>query len=208
MAKASKKPSAKKKTKSSKSRLFVCAEAGNEPELQAGDASRLGDSKPTVDQVSTTPHKSSRNGTDIDHIVIHYTTSRSLSGTLSWFKDPVSEVSAHYVIAQNGKLVQVVSDSENAWHAGNKPMNRRSIGIEHSARNGDAITTKQGEKSAALIAWLMKEYGVPKANVIPHVCVKRTDCCGDLFMNFGGAAGASCEKQKNALHKWMTSVGL
>ncbi len=54
----------------------------------------------------------------------------------------------------------------------------------------------------------MHEYDVRKEHVIPHVCVKPTSCCGDLFGDFGGRAGGDCTVQKTALHKWLSSVGI
>lgn len=165
-----------------------------------------GVSKPNVDRFEPTTHQSSRNGTLIDHIVIHYTTSRSIEGTISWFKNAPAgkRTSAHYIVGRDGALVQMVNDSDSAWHAG--VMNPRSIGIEHVAADGDEITTEQAITSSRLIAWLMQEYPIPKSNVIPHVCVKPTTCCGDLFVRFGGGANKSCDQQKAALHAWMASM--
>jgi hypothetical protein len=182
---------------------FFC-DAGGELEM----AVEATISKPHVDRVEHTTHQSSRNGTRIDHIVIHYTTSRNIEGTISWFKNapPGKRVSAHYIVGRDGALVQMVNDSDSAWHAG--AMNARSIGIEHVAAAGDAITEQQAATSARLIDWLMHEYGIPKSKVIPHRCVKETSCCGDLFKAFGGGAGKSCAVQQSALHGWMESMGI
>jgi hypothetical protein len=180
---------------------IVCEECGNHSD--DGDAA-----KPVVNRWEPTSHLSSRNGTDIDHIVIHYTTSRNIEGTISHFKHGTPRTSAHYIVGRDGALVQMVNDGDRAWHAGNSGMNARSIGIEHVAEPGDEITDAQAKTSAALIKWLMQEYDIPKDQVIPHVCVKPTSCCGDLFRKFGGKAGADCNVQKPALHGWMTSVGI
>ena len=67
----------------------------------------------------------------------------------------------------------------------------RSIGIEHVAALGDKITAAQAAKSIALIRWLIERVRRAEGNVIPHVCVKPTSCCGDLFKDFGGGAGAA-----------------
>src|SRR5262249_46948765 len=145
--------------------------------------------KPRVDRTESTGHKSARNGTAIDHIVIHYTTSRNIEGSISHFKIGTPRTSAHYIVDRDGQLVQMVPDKECAWHAGTSDMNLRSIGIEHVARTGDKITVPQSRTSIALIRWLMLTYAIPIANIIPHVCIKSTSCCGDLFMDFGGGAG-------------------
>ena len=73
---------------------------------------------------------------DIDTIVIHFTASSTLNGTIAWFRNPKSRVSSHYVIGRDGKVVQMVKDSKKAWHAGKsqlwsrKNVNEFSIGIE------------------------------------------------------------------------------
>ncbi len=200
-------------------RLLVCKwpplEAGaHETALEAGAHvfAKGGEGKerprPKIDRFEPTSHQSSRNNTDIDHVVIHYTTSRNIGGTINHFKHGTPRVSAHYIVGRDGELVQMVEDTLKAWHAGDSGMNARSIGIEHVAALGDAITDSQAAVSAALVGWLMEEYEVPKSNVIPHVCIKPTSCCGDLFKAFGGGAGKSCEVQTAALHAWMESMGL
>jgi lysozyme family protein len=181
----------------------VCAAAG-EPEDLALEAAP---SKPNARQESTT-HKSSRSGTPIDHIVVHYTTSRSIEGTISHFKTGTPRTSAHYIVGRDGALVQMVADDERAWHAGNADMNARSIGIEHVAKLGDKITDAQSSASIALIRYLMGAYRIPASNIIPHVCVKSTDCCGDLFKDFGGGAGLSCAQQRQAARKWLGANGI
>lgn len=149
------------------------------------------------------PHHSSRGGRDIDHIVIHYTTSRNIGGVIEHFLTGTPRVSAHYIVGQDGELVQVVEDDKAAWHAGSSDMNARSIGIEHVARAGDRITPAQEATSAALIRWLTAEYSIPHAQIIPHVAVKSTSCPGDLFADWGGKAGADKAVQGAALAKWL-----
>ncbi|ALN59078.1 peptidoglycan recognition family protein [Lysobacter yananisis] len=187
----------------------VCAGCDNAEAAAHAAGAGSGPGKPTVNRWEPTSHHSSRNGQDIDHIVVHYTTSRNIEGTISHFKHGSPQTSAHYLIGRDGALVQMVGDGERAWHAGNALMNARSIGIEHVAAVGDRIAEQQARTSAALIGWLMREYEIPKSQVIPHICVPRnTDCCGDLFAGFGGGVKAGAEAQRKALHAWMSSMGL
>lgn len=51
------------------------------------------------------------------HIVIHVTGTNSIPGVKNLFMAPNS-VSAHYLIAKDGDLVQFVPDGYRAWHAG------------------------------------------------------------------------------------------
>lgn len=67
----------------------------------------------------------------IKKIVIH-TTQGSYNGAISWFQNPNSNVSAHYVLrSSDGHTTQMVCHKDIAWHAGNWHYNTRSIGFEH-----------------------------------------------------------------------------
>lgn len=68
----------------------------------------------------------------VDTIMLH-STGGGLEGALSWLTNPESQVSAHFLIARDGKIYKLVNLSRTAWHAGkcNVPnANLRSIGIE------------------------------------------------------------------------------
>ena len=84
-----------------------------------------------------TPHK--RGTRRLDQItlgVIHYTGSSNVDGTLSWFQHPDAKVSAHYVIDQDGAIVQFGEREDVLWHAGKsewkgrKWCNKYSLGYE------------------------------------------------------------------------------
>lgn len=70
------------------------------------------------------------------YLVIHYTNGGSADGTISWFKDSKSKVSAHLVIDRDGSITQMVEFNKKAWHAGESKwgelsnLNGYSIGIE------------------------------------------------------------------------------
>ncbi len=155
------------------------------------------------------PNWSSRNGVRIDHIVIHYTVSTTLESVIAQFQKRTGKRrSAHYIIGRDGRLVQMVRDTRKAWHANGK--NSRSIGIEHVAMPGQQIAKAQEKTSIALLRWLMAEYHIPKANIIPHRCVPRnTRCCGDLFAKYKtGGDPYSCRVQRDALQAWLSDHGI
>ncbi len=95
---------------------------------------------PSVTWVGPTGNcASGRSGHQIEMIVVHFTASGSGTGVVSWFKNPQSRVSAHYVLDHDGKILQLVKDGDTAWHAGlpgdlarNDAIrpNPRAIGIE------------------------------------------------------------------------------
>jgi N-acetyl-anhydromuramyl-L-alanine amidase AmpD len=58
-------------------------------------------------------------------------------GAIRRFKDPASILSAHYVIGADGRIAQLVSEDDTAYHAGVFSVNQRSIGIESVLPNAD-----------------------------------------------------------------------
>lgn len=96
------------------------------------------------------PNSSSRKGTVIDTIVLH-STAGSASGAIAWFMNPNSRVSAHYVVAKDGKVTKLVPTSLSAWHAGRlarlKRANMRSIGIEMEQLTTDLDWTPEQYKA-------------------------------------------------------------
>lgn len=106
----------------------------------------------------------------IDKVVIHITDGGpKIDGTIAWFQNPQAQVSAHYVIGQDGEVVQMVLHNDKAWHA--RRANTSSIGIEHVANTrGLKPTNAQLCASAALVTWLCDTYGIPadRQHVLGH----------------------------------------
>ena len=103
------------------------------------------------------------NRTAIDHIVIH-DTEGSYAGSISWFKDPAANVSAHFVIkSSTGAITQMVKEKDVAWH--DACFNTTTIGIEHegyAAKPDLWFTEPMYIESAKLTAYLANKYNVPK----------------------------------------------
>jgi N-acetyl-anhydromuramyl-L-alanine amidase AmpD len=72
-----------------------------------------------------------RSGHAIDRIVIHITDAPTTSSTVNTFTAPGAQASAHYLVGQDGEVVQFVAEANTAWHA--RGANSRGIGIEHVA---------------------------------------------------------------------------
>ena len=110
---------------------------------------------------------------DIEYIVIHVMEGY-FEGTISWFQNEASGVSAHYLVSQTGELVQMVREKDIAWHAGNLEYNQRSIGIEHEDKlkwdEPDWATEELYQSSAALVRYLCAKYDIPKdrTHIIGH----------------------------------------
>lgn len=71
-----------------------------------------------------------------DILLIHYTGMESGKAALDWLVCEVSQVSCHYLVEEDGTIVQMVPEKLRAWHAGKSSwmgatdINSRSIGIE------------------------------------------------------------------------------
>jgi N-acetylmuramoyl-L-alanine amidase len=77
-----------------------------------------------------------RDGKRADAIILHYTGMETGEAAEAWLSNPASEVSAHYLVHEDGRIVQMVREADRAWHAGagswhgETDMNSRSVGIE------------------------------------------------------------------------------
>src|SRR5204862_448465 len=66
-------------------------------------------------------------GLDVRYIVIH-DTEVDFATTLQIFQNPLSYVSAHYVVrSSDGHIAQMVATKNVAWHAGNWYVNGHAI---------------------------------------------------------------------------------
>jgi len=77
-----------------------------------------------------------REGQRPDMILLHYTGMPDAEGALERLCTPASQVSAHYFVFEDGRVFQLVPESQRAWHAGKSywagetDINSCSIGIE------------------------------------------------------------------------------
>jgi len=90
-----------------------------------------------VAEVRPSPNQGERNDSRRpDMILLHYTGMPDADAALTRLCDPRSEVSAHYFVFEDGRIVQMVQESRRAWHAGvaywagETDINSCSIGIE------------------------------------------------------------------------------
>jgi len=119
-----------------------------------------------------------RNKKYIKYILFHYTGMKSENSAINRLTKIQSEVSSHYLIKNNGKIISLVPDSYTAWHAGVsswkkiKGLNKYSIGIEisnpghkHGYKN---FSKKQINSLVKLSHFLIKKYKIKKNNILGH----------------------------------------
>ena len=113
-------------------------------------------------------------------IIIHHTAQDSLQQTLKTFTKIESQVSSHYLISDDGKVVQMLNDYLRAWHAGagtwgkNTDINSTSIGIELDNNGTEVFSELQINSLLALLTKLKKDYNIPAQNIIGHADIAPT----------------------------------
>jgi N-acetylmuramoyl-L-alanine amidase len=107
-------------------------------------------------------------------VIIHHTAQDSLAQTIKTFTLTRTQVSAHYIIADDGRIVQMLNDYMRAWHAGsgtwskNADINSCSIGIELDNNGVEPFSENQIKSLLALLTKLKKDYNIPAQNFIGH----------------------------------------
>lgn len=135
----------------------------------------------------TTTNYTKATNRSIKYIVLHYTANNgdTAMNNAKYFYDTYRGASAHYFVDEN-EVVQVVDDSNTAWHCGTTGTyyhvcrNSTSIGIEMCSRqysNGTYyIKEEVQEKTMLLVHYLMNKHNIPIENVIRHYDVTRKTC--------------------------------
>ena len=87
--------------------------------------------------VTASPNHGERvDGRSPDMILLHYTGMGTADQALSWLCSAESQVSSHYFVYEDGRVLQLVPEARRAWHAGKgvwdgeNDINSCSIGIE------------------------------------------------------------------------------
>jgi N-acetyl-anhydromuramyl-L-alanine amidase AmpD len=119
-------------------------------------------------------------GTGAVHLVIIHTCESNYTSCWSWLVNPASEVSAHYVVDEDGsEMSQLVLERDRAWHIAalygctlnrghdcwlnEVQSNDFTVGIEHAGFASQAsFPPSQLEASAALVCDVTRDRGIPR----------------------------------------------
>ncbi len=124
-----------------------------------------------------------------NYVILHHTGSPAADRALRTLTDPRREVSAHYLVARDGRIYYLVDELARAWHAGDsswggaRDLNSASIGIEIDNDGEEPYAAVQLQALAALLADLKTRWKIPTANFLGHGDVapgRKTDP-GPLF---------------------------
>lgn len=123
-------------------------------------------------------HGERREGREPDMILLHYTGMPDDEQAADWLCNPQSEVSCHYFIHRDGRVLQMVPESRRAWHAGKsfwageEDINSRSIGIEIANAGHAGGSPDFTEAQIAAVIDLCKDcasrWYIPAERVLAH----------------------------------------
>ena len=113
-------------------------------------------------------------------VVIHHTAQNSCEQTLQTFTLTRTQVSAHYVICEDGTVHHMLNDYLRAWHAGAgkwgnvTDVNSTSIGIELDNDGFEPFKEAQMNSLLVLLTRLKKAHNIPTSNFIGHADIAPT----------------------------------
>lgn len=147
---------------------------------------------PLIFEDAPSPNFNARRGLP-DMLVLHYTGMPTGEAALARLRDPAAEVSAHYLVEEDGRIFALVPEARRAWHAGSgvwqgeTDINAAAIGIEivnpGHAFGYRAFPEAQVEAVIALTADIRSRWSITDARIIAHsdLAPERKEDPGELF---------------------------
>lgn len=129
----------------------------------------------------------------VSMIVLHYTGMVDAASAIQRLSSPEAKVSCHYLVAEDGQIVQMVSEEKRAWHAGVgswrgiTDVNSASVGIEIVNPGHEfgyrAFPDEQIAALIPLVSAIKDRHGVGRGNVVGHsdIAPARKSDPGELF---------------------------
>jgi N-acetylmuramoyl-L-alanine amidase len=147
-----------------------------------------------VAEVRASPNHGERNGNmKPDMLVLHYTGMTDAQDAVRRLCSESSKVSSHYIVLEDGHIIQSVAESRRAWHAGESSwagetdLNSRSIGIEIANPGHDhgyrEFPNAQIAAVTALCRDIIVRHGIHPERVLAHsdVAPLRKEDPGEKF---------------------------
>jgi N-acetylmuramoyl-L-alanine amidase len=129
----------------------------------------------------------------IDMLILHYTGMESANAALERLCLPEAQVSAHYLVDEDGTIWRLVPEERRAWHAGisswrgRSDVNGASIGIElvNPGHEGGYRAFPEAQMAALeeLSQAILSRHPIPPRHVLGHsdVAPGRKQDPGELF---------------------------
>ena len=122
----------------------------------------------------STNHGTRRGGVAPSLIVLHYTGMATYAEARARLCDPLHEVSAHWLLSDEGEAEALVDEARRAWHAGAGSWcavtdnNSASIGVEMQNPGDRPYPQAQMAGLERLLTGIMARWGIGAAGVIGH----------------------------------------
>ncbi|MGO8917432.1 MAG: N-acetylmuramoyl-L-alanine amidase [Stellaceae bacterium] len=129
----------------------------------------------------------------VDMLILHYTGMPTAAEALARLCSPGAQVSAHYLIDEDGTVLRLVAEARRAWHAGlsfwagRRDINSASIGIELVNPGHEfgyrPFTAPQMAALEPLCRDILTRHPIPARHVLAHsdVAPLRRNDPGELF---------------------------
>lgn len=129
----------------------------------------------------------------ITMIVLHYTGMQDAASAIQRLTDAEAKVSSHYLVAEDGQVMQLVDEANRAWHAGRSrwreidDINSASVGIEIVNPGHEfgyrPFPEAQIEALIPLVADIKDRYAITRGNIVAHsdIAPARKQDPGELF---------------------------
>ena len=129
----------------------------------------------------------------VSMVVLHYTGMPDADGAIDRLTSPDAKVSAHYVVKEDGEVLQLVDEDKRAWHAGKSywrgisDVNSASVGIEIVNPGHEfgyrPFPDEQIASVIPLVAEIKERHGIGRGNVVGHsdIAPARKEDPGELF---------------------------
>jgi N-acetylmuramoyl-L-alanine amidase len=152
----------------------------------------------------------------LDMLVLHYTGMKDGPSALRRLCDPASQVSAHYMVEEDGRVFAIVAEDKRAWQAGrswwqgDEDLNSRSIGIE--IVNGGhefglpPFPDRQIDVVIELCKGILSRWPIPQDRIVAHsdIAPDRKEDPGERFpWKRLADAGIGLWPEKPKIEPWM-----
>jgi len=171
-----------------------------------------------IESAPSPNYTTGRKGRQVIAIVNHITAGL-MPGTLSWLQNTAAQASAHYLVAKDGVIYQLVEDENTAWHAGivNNPdwalydgsnPNYYTIGIEHECLEGGGLTEEQYQSTLWLHKLLINKWSiaVDTDHIIGHYRLDSVNRANDPGPDFPWNRLLSDLKGGDEVPEWMRKI--
>lgn len=124
--------------------------------------------------IPASPNHGDRRGQRPELIVLHYTGMADAASARERLCDPAAEVSAHWLVDEDGSVEALVPEDRRAWHAGagswrgRGDVNSHSIGIELVNPGDRPFPAPQMDALVALLRGIMSRWQIGPEGVIGH----------------------------------------